>query len=71
MSAPDERLSTLLGGAPPGSIAALPAHERCELADLIEAARTTQSADLEQSFEETLRHVPFPVRAIARKMLLG
>ena len=32
---------------------------------------TKQAADLEKSVEGVLKHVPFPVRPVARKMLRG
>jgi hypothetical protein len=64
-------LSDLLGAAPPDGVAALPADDQARLAGLISAARTKQAADLEAAFAATLKHVPFPVRGLARKMLLG
>jgi len=67
----DARLHAVLGGAPPAGVAALPEAARAQLADLIEEARARQARTLEESFDATLRHVPFPARAIVRKVLLG
>ena len=64
-------LSDLLGAAPPDGVTALPADDQARLAGLISAARAKQAADLEAAFAATLKHVPFPVRGLARKMLLG
>lgn len=67
----DEALATLLGGEPPAGIAALPAEDRAELAQVIAAARRKQADDLAASFRLTLRHVPFPLRGVVKRVLLG
>jgi hypothetical protein len=64
-------LSELLGTSPPAGITALSAEDRSRLARLIADARKQQAADLEDAFAATLKHVPFPVRGLAKKMLLG
>ena len=71
MPDPDQRLRTLLGGDPPPGVAALDESSRAALADLIEEARRSQSRSLEESFTATLKHVPFPVRGVVKKVLLG
>ena len=71
MPDPDERLRSFLGTAPPDSVLALDSAARAALADLLEDARRRQSQVLEESFTATLRHVPFPVRGIVKKVLLG
>jgi hypothetical protein len=71
MSEPGEQLRELLGEQPPPGIAALPAEDQARLSGLIAAAREKQQADLEAAFTATVRHVPFPVRGLAKKMLLG
>jgi hypothetical protein len=71
MAHADERLSKLLGAAPPPGVQQLPEPVRAELADLVEDARRRQAAGLEEAFAATLRHVPFPVRKIVKKVLLG
>ncbi len=65
------KLSQALGAEPPPGVAALPEQERDELATLVADALATQSRDLAAAFQATLKHVPFPVRGIAKKMLLG
>lgn len=64
-------LSEVLGAPPPDSVAALPAADQQRLVELIAAAREAQASDLEAAFAATLKHVPFPVRGLAKKMLLG
>jgi len=71
MSDTDARLRAAVGGEPPAGIAALDEASRAALADLIEQARARQARTLAESFEATLRHVPFPARAIVKKVLLG
>jgi hypothetical protein len=66
-----QRLSELVGTAPPEAVAALPAEQLDALADVIDAALRRQSEDLAASFDATLRYVPFPLRAIVRKVLTG
>lgn len=61
----------LLGTAPPAGIAALPAEDRATLGQVIAAARQQQADDLAASFDATLKHVPFPLRAVVKKVLLG
>jgi hypothetical protein len=67
----DERLATLLAGEPPASVRALPKRDRAALADLLAESRRRQAEALEESFAASLRHVPFPVRGIVKKVLLG
>ena len=64
-------LAELLGEEPPASIAALSEADRGALAAVIAEARRKQAGDLQDAFGEALRHVPFPVRGIVRKVLLG
>lgn len=68
---PDERLRAFLRADPPASVLALDAGARSALADLLEDARRRQDKTLEQAFTATLKHVPFPVRGIVKKVLLG
>jgi hypothetical protein len=71
MPDPDDRLQTLLGAAPPESVLALDAGARSALADLLEESGRQQSRSLQDSLTATLKHVPFPVRGIVKKVLLG
>lgn len=71
MADPDDRLRALLGDEPPPAVAGLDDAARTALADLVEDSRRRQAASLEQAFSASLKHVPFPVRGIVRKVLLG
>jgi hypothetical protein len=64
-------LADLLGAPPPASITALPAETRDDLARVVAEARRSQAAGLQQAFEQALRHVPFPLRGVVKKVLLG
>lgn len=66
----DQRLRTMLGTDPPESVSALPPDVLADLTGVITDARRTQAADLELAFDAALKHVPFPVRAIVKKVLL-
>lgn len=66
----DHRLQKLLRAMPPSSVLALPVQAREELAQLIVDARRMQTDSLVAAFEATLKHVPFPVRGIVKRVLL-
>jgi hypothetical protein len=66
-----DSLEQLLGAEPPAGVAALPAADRERLVAVIRTARRRQAADLEASFHATLKHIPFPLRAVVKKALLG
>ena len=65
------QLSELLGAAPPDGVTRVAGRRPGAARRLIAAARQKQAADLEAAFAATLKHVPFPVRGLAKKMLLG
>jgi hypothetical protein len=67
----DARLRELLDADPPESVTALPEAARAELAAVIAEAKARQRASLAESFDATLRHVPFPARRLVKKALLG
>ena len=69
MADPDQRLRELLGADPPGTVLALDAATRADLAEVIADARRQQARSLAEAFEATLKHVPFPVRGIVKKVL--
>lgn len=71
MPDPDDRLRTLLDSEPPASVLALDDQARAALADLLDDSRRRQRKSLEEAFTATLKHVPFPVRGIVKKVLLG
>jgi hypothetical protein len=66
-----DRLAGLLRGPEPPGVSALPDADRDALADVIERALARQRRELAASFDATLRHVPFPLRGVVRKVLLG
>jgi hypothetical protein len=66
-----DELRQLLGADPPAGVSALPAADRARLVEVISSARRRQSEDLAASFEATLKHVPFPLRAVVKRVLLG
>lgn len=68
MPEPDDDLRTLLGADPPASVRAA---GQVELAEIVREARQRQARTLEEAFVATLQHVPFPVRGIVKKVLLG
>ena len=65
------RLHDLLRADPPPAVQALSETDRATLADLIADARKRQDDSLVESFDRTLKHVPFPVRKIVKKVLMG
>lgn len=65
----DERLSTLLGADPPASVLALDDAARAGLADVITEALRQQARDMHAAYDASMRHVPFPVRGIVKKVL--
>jgi hypothetical protein len=67
----DARLRQVLGGEPPAALLGLPEADKTAFADLVEQARRRQREDLGRSFTASLKHVPFPVRGIVKKVLLG
>lgn len=69
--ATDERLAGLLGATPPESVLRLPAAQRTAFADLLERSRRRQAETLQAAFTASLKHVPFPVRGLVKKILLG
>ena len=71
MTTADPRLTQLLGTQPPPGIAQLSEADQSRLVDLVAGARKKQSRDLDESFEAALKHVPFPIRGLVKKTLLG
>ncbi len=66
-----DSLHELLGAAPPPGVGALSEDDRAQLLAVIQHARRKQAEDLEASFHATLRHIPFPLRGVVKKALLG
>ena len=57
--------------APPASVSKLPAATLTRLAEQIATAKQRQDADLATSVQVAIDGVPFAVRGIVRKALLG
>lgn len=66
-----DSLEEIVGTPPPPGIAALPAADQAQLAAVIGSARRRQARDLEASFHATLKHIPFPLRGVIKKVLVG
>ena len=67
----DAELIKALGAQPPASISALPPETLARLAEQIGTAKKQQHADMEKSVQKAIAGVPFAVRGIVRKALLG
>jgi len=67
----DAELTQALGATAPDSVRALPAETLARLAGQIDAAKQRQDADLGTSVQVAIDGVPFAVRGIVRKALLG
>ncbi|HZC70515.1 MAG TPA: hypothetical protein VE442_07475 [Jatrophihabitans sp.] len=65
------QLQDLLGAEPPASVRALDADAQAALASVVADARQRQSRALEDALAAAMRHVPFPVRGIVKKVLFG
>lgn len=68
---PDDELAEILGSAPPASVSALPAATLARLAEQVATAKKQQQVDMEASIKVAIAGVPFAVRGIVRKALLG
>lgn len=68
---PGERLRVLLHGPPPDSVAALSDADRTALADVLDEALRRQDESVLEAFTATLKHVPFPLRKVVKKVLMG
>lgn len=66
-----DRLAGLLRGPEPAGVAALAAADRDALADFVEQALSRQRQQVTAAVDATLRHVPFPLRRVFRRVLLG
>ena len=69
--ASDDKLTAVLGAAPPASVTALPAAARDRLADQVVAAKEQLERDTEASVATAIAGVPFAVRGLVKKALLG
>lgn len=67
----DERLRRLLHADPPPSVLALDDDARANLAAVISEALRQQARDMQAAYDASMRHVPFPVRGIVKRVLGG
>ncbi len=68
---PDANLETVLGSPPPATVSALPVDVRDRLAAQVATAKQQQRVDMEASIKVAIAGVPFAVRGIVKKALLG
>ncbi|MET3962109.1 hypothetical protein ABIE44_002043 [Marmoricola sp. OAE513] len=68
---PDADLTAVLGAAPPASVAALPPEVQQRLAAQVAEAKRRLESDTEASVQKAIAGVPFAVRGIVKKALLG
>ena len=67
----DADLQAVLGAAPPDSVRSLPDDVLARLADQIATAKERQHAEMEASVKTAIAGVPFAVRGIVKKALMG
>jgi hypothetical protein len=64
-------LAEVLGAELPATVAALPAKVLVRLAEQVDTARRHQAEVMAESVRKAIEGVPFPVRGVVRKALLG
>jgi hypothetical protein len=67
----DAELAAVLGAAPPAAISALPAEVLARLTEQIAEAKERQQMEMEASVQKAIAGVPFAVRGIVKKAVLG
>ncbi|MEA2298052.1 MAG: hypothetical protein QOF77_988 [Solirubrobacteraceae bacterium] len=55
----------------PDRLWSLPEDELADLADALEDAHRRQAVALDHSIDQTLRFLPWPLRSVVRRVLLG
>lgn len=65
----DPQLRRLLGVDPPPSVLALDESARADLAAVITEALRHQARDMQAAYDASMRHVPFPIRGIVKRVL--
>ncbi len=68
---PDAELAAVLGATPPASVSALPPETLARLAEQVATAKKQQQVAMAEAIEVAIAGVPFAVRGIVRKALLG
>lgn len=71
MASAVEKLTGLLGGPVPTAVAGLPDDVLDRLTSQVESERVRQSELIDAAARKAVAGVPFPVRGIVRKALLG
>jgi hypothetical protein len=66
-----DALTVALGTTPPKELKVLSKAERARLVELIEAAKASQSAALDEAIEDGLSHLPRLLRLPARLLIFG
>ncbi|MDP9115924.1 MAG: hypothetical protein M3O28_01400 [Actinomycetota bacterium] len=69
MTSVEPTLTALLRAQPPDSVLALGPQANADLVQIVRDARRRQARDLAAAFDATMKHVPFPVRVIVKKVL--
>jgi len=64
-------LSSVLGAAPPASVAALPTATLDRLTAQIVASKKQHEVEMEASVQTAIDGVPFAVRGLVKKAVLG
>lgn len=67
----DADLKAVLGAAPPAAVSALPADVLARLAEQVAVAKKRQQVEMEASVKTAIAGVPFAVRGIVKKALMG
>lgn len=68
---PDAELAAALGATPPESVRALPPETLARLADQVRTAKQRLDDETEASVRKAIAGVPFAVRPLVKKALLG
>lgn len=68
---PQADLASILGSTPPASVSTLSEETLVRLAEQVAAAKKQLQTDLEESIKVAIAGVPFAVRGLVKKALLG
>lgn len=68
---PRQALRARLDEPLPARLWTLPDEQLADLADALEEAHARQSTALDHSIDRALRFIPWPLRVVVRKVLIG
>jgi hypothetical protein len=68
---PGPALRSRLGEPLPDRLWSLPDEQLADLAAALDDAHAHQSAALDRSIDQALRFIPWPLRVVVRKVLIG